>query len=489
MFTQSLLALCTASVLLTACGDDNFETDRPISKRSSKAAAVRSAARANQVDERALLVAAFTQSNFGTELSATGQIPGVTRTSPFGLVGNSTRGTVPQDLAANATSFARAVRDQARLTRPQQPFDWLVLTAHVIVGSNQASPLGQIQVRLVLNELISRYNNGFSSLLPSGESIVVPPAKHPIEVESLDPKRRAILKMPEKGSDVDTVWNGNGDAGDAVNRPRDLPKIILRWCPASTLVCFDHLRFTAESPSHYMAFRGADQTLQFVQMHALDKDLRWYGSTANNAISITLTGLIGEKQETLRPESFDWGAAVSLQRLTLSILKSFENRLLTGTLGNPSQFVVTENGKDPTLPNLTLAPDGSISMAMPQFWDSRFFSDLLMTPSPMPTSTIALAKGTTTRRFPGGSVNLVFKTDKSVSQLHFYADKAPTSPEDPMWELIRRSSVRPGKSYNFREELAVSGAFGQGQRSLKVVSLNEQGQPNGMITLRLDLAK
>jgi hypothetical protein len=485
-----MLSLCTAAVMLAACGGDNFETDNPISKKSSKAAAVQAAARANQVDERALLVAAFTQSNFGTELTATGQIPGVTRTSPFGLVGNSTRGSVPQDLAANATSFARAVRDQARLTRPQQPFDWLVLTAHVIVGASQTTPLGEIQVRIVLNELIARYNTGFTSLLPTGESVSVPPAKHPIVLERLDPKRRAILEIPGKTGDVGATWSGNGDAEVADKYVTEIPKIILRWCPASTLVCFDHLRFTTETPSHFMAFRGADNTLQFIQMHPLKKDLQWYGSPANNAISITVTGLVGEKPETLRPESFEWGSAVSLQRVALSILKSFESMLSPGALGSdPSQFIVTEDGKNPALPNLTLAPEGSISMAMPQFWDSRFFADLLKIPSPENKNTISLAKGSTSGKFAGGAVNLVFKTEKSVSQLHFYADKTAATPADSIWELIRRSAIRPGKDYTFREDLSVSGAFGQDQRALKVISLNAQGQPNGMMVLRLRLEK
>jgi hypothetical protein len=474
------LGFVVPCAILAACGSKR-EPDET-TNYGPKQSAVVAAARTNGVNERALLAAAYVQSNFGAELDSVGRIPGATRISPFGLQSNSGAATAPDDLTANASAVAKSMRTRANESKPSQPFDWLLITAETIVGSRDDSPTTQTQTRIVLNELIAAYNNGFSTALPGGEIINVPPATEPVIAEKLDSIRRRLLDIAPQRTEFGTYLQGSLEAEEYGEKNLTaMPKVTLRWCAASAIVCFDHTRLAKDSSAHFVAYRSATGGLQFVQVHSIKKDLKWNGGTALNSVSIVLTGLAGNKTQW-RPDWFAWNDYASLHKITRGVLRSFATFLPPGSMSaNPIDHVRLESAPAASvIPPSTLG-DPQADFTLPPFWDMKFFGDIIrienlsQTNQLMPLAQPGITTVTDTR------ASFEFSAEKDVSQLTFFGDAQPTAQEPSGWELIRRSSLRENtRAYRFEEEFATRGISNNEFRSLRVIARNKLGEPVGM---------
>lgn len=471
-----LLLPCAA---IFGCGSER-EPDETYSY-GPKQGSVIAAARANGVDERALLAAAFTQSNFGSELESVGRIPGSTRITPFGLYGNAAPGTAPDDLAANASSVAKSMRTRANESHPSHQFDWMLIAAETIVGARDDSPATQTQTKVVLNELIASYNQGFSTALPGGEIVTVPPASSPIIPEKLDTIRRRLMDITPQRTEFGTFLQGNLESEEYGEKAlTEMPKVNLRWCAASAIVCLDYLRLTKDSSAHFMAYRSAEGGLQFVQLHSIKKDLKWSSGSAANTVSIVLTGLAGNKTNW-RPDWLTWQDYVSLQKTTLGILKSFSTFLPPGSMSkNPIDHVREE--KTQVAAALPPSPVGETqtNFTLPPFWDMALFADILKVENPEIESQISTSSDGVINTFPDTRASFDISTSKLVSQLSFYSDIKGTSENPSSWELIRRSSLKDGtQSYRLEEEFAERGLSNNEYRSVRIVARNKEGKPVG----------
>ncbi len=481
-----LFAVSCTAVAVCACGNSR-DPDESIANYGSKQNSVIAAAKANGVDDRSLLAAAFLQSNFGSELSSTGRIPGTTRTSPFGLYGDTSAGGAPEDLTANAMAVAKTIRVLANEAKPTEAFDWLALTAQVIVGGSNETPVAQVQTHLVLNELISVYNSGFTTSLSGGEIVSIPPAQKPVNVEKLDSARLSQLEPGNARSEFGMFVQGNPESEDAGEKLlKTMPKVILRWCPASALVCFDHLRYAKTSSAHFMAYRAAEGGLQFVQIHSMRKDLKWNDSTATNAITITLSGLAGDKPEQFRTDWLGWRDYVSIQKMTRAILRSFASFLPPGSLSaNPMDHVTEDLGGAPAATGSLGTPRQNFSL--PSFWDGKLLAQMLKIEDISSSNQVeATTPGIQT--FPDTRANFEMKFGKEASQVLFDADSGSTTPGVSAWQLIRRSDLRDTiRIYRFEEEFTTRGISGNEFRSIRVLALNRKGEPIGFRVLRFRL--
>jgi hypothetical protein len=485
MKTAATFTISLSTLALVACGSKR-EPQESVANLGSKQNIVIAAAKANNVDDRALLAAAFLQSNFGTETSSAGKIPGSTRTSPFGLHGDSTGGSAPDDLTANAMAIAKNIRVLANDNAPTDAFDWLVLTAQAIVGGSAETPVAQVQTRLVLNELISTYNNGFTTSLPDGEIITIPPAQRPIAVEKLLGARKAALDPGAARSEFGMFVQANPEAEDTEKQLKTMPKVILHWCPASALVCFDHLRYSKNTSAHFAAYRAADGGLQFIQLHSMRKDLKWNDSTATNAVSIMLTGLAGETPAQYRSDWLNWRDYVSIQKMTRAVLRSFASFLPPGSLsGNPMDHVSEDTASTP----ITGGTLGGLqqNFSLPPFWDGKLLSEMLK----IEDISISNEVEPTTpgiQTFPDVRGEYQFKFGKNVSTIAFDVDNGARTKTDSAWELIRRSNLRDtNRAYRFEEEFTNRGISGNEFRALRVTALNARGEPIGFRIVRFRL--
>ncbi len=485
MKSSSFCMLSLATLALVACGSKR-DPQESVANLGSKQNIVISAARANNVDDRALLAAAFLQSNFGTETSAASKIPGSTRTTPFGLHGDSTGGSAPDDLTANALAIAKTIRVLANDNKPADAFDWLALTAQAIVGGSTETPIAQVQARLVLHELISTYNSGFTTSLPDGEIITVAPAQRPIAVEKLIGARKAALDPGAARSEFGMFIQANPEAEDSEKQLKTMPKIVLHWCPASALVCFDHLRYSKNTSAHFAAHRAADGGLQFIQLHSMRKDLKWNDSTESNAVSIMLTGLAGENPGQYRPDWLNWRDYVSIQKMTRAVLRSFASFLPPGSMSaNPMDHVSEDNASAPiaggTLGGLQR------NFSLPPFWDGKLLSEMLKIEDISISNEIeATTPGIQT--FPDVRAEFQFKFGKNVSSVVFDVDSGARNKSDSAWELVRRSNLRDtSQARPFEEEFTNRGISGNEFRALRVTALNARGEPIGFRIVRFRL--
>jgi hypothetical protein len=478
-------AISLGAIGIAACGSKRHP-EESVANFGSKQNIVVSAARAHSVDSRSLLTAAFLQSNFGSELSSASKIPGSTRTTPFGLHGDATSGSAPDDLTANSMAIAKTIRVLANENNPTDAYDWLVLTAQAIVGGSNETPIAQVQTRLVLNELVSTYNSGFATALSEGEIITVPPAQKPISVERLEGARKAALDPGSARAEFGMFVQGNPEAEDTEKQLKAMPKIILRWCPASALVCFDHLRYSKNTSAHFMAYRAAEGGLQFIQLHSMRKDLRWGDSVTNNSVTITLSGLAGETPAQYRTDWLGWRDYASIQKMTLAVLRSFASFLPPGSLSaNPMDHVTEDLGSSP-ISSGTLG-GASQSFALPAFWDGKLLSEMLKTKD-LNASNQVEAPLLTIQTFPDVRAQFDFRFENDVATVMFYADTGSRNINESAWELIRRSSLRENtRTYRFEEEFTNRGISGNEFRSLRVVALNRAGEPIGFRIVRFRL--
>jgi hypothetical protein len=260
----------------------------------------------------------------------------------------------------------------------------------------------------------------------------------------------------------------------------DMPKVNLRWCAASAIVCFDHLRLAKDSSAHFMAYRSAEGGLQFVQLHSIKKDLKWASASATNTVSIVLTGLAGNKTNW-RPDWLTWRDYVSLQKTTLGVLKSFATFLPPGSMSkNPVEHVREESAPVASIAPPSPVGDMQTNFTLPPFWDLKFFGDLLRVENPETENQITTPSQATINTFPDTRASFDFATTKLVTQISFYADTKSTTESPSSWDLVRRSSLRDGtQTYRFEEEFAERGISNNEFRSLRAIARNQEGAPVG----------
>lgn len=536
-----LSVFVTAALTAMACNAEKkrFEPD---SSRGPKVQIIAQAAQDKGISERILLTAAYVQSNFGQAEGLGGASPVSGRTPVFGLERSQLGEGESNDLRANAETLAAKIKRMADSRAPRDTFDWLLLTALAIVGDGSSAleasasdaNLRDVSVRIVLLGLINAHNAGFAAILPNNEVFVVAPANddEKIDLKKLDQgqsryignfrfskdfasdmfvqgNRRAeiedkpggaILGRPSRSNTMPVgtpLIGDNPPASTSAAAPvpgailptlpapvpapaPEFPRLVIRWCPASTLACFEHLRQTEESPSHFLAYRGRSGQTEIIQFHDIVKDLKWYDSTQRNTISITVVGLAGQNKDTFKPDWIDWEDYVGLRQTLQSIVQQTGRDLLgkdmDAQLKDPEWLSKNIVEQWPGQPGVGGVPAGKPDFLLPAFWDTQVFRELLaMTSTPRDVSQVRIESPTEGQVFPGNDVYFSIYPDPDTTEIQIYQDVANPQP-GKAWDLIQKIDSDAGVvKFEDTREFRRVGANGSKARAMRIVCRKADG--------------
>lgn len=486
----SLLAVTTLS--FSNCGSPPKEEETQAAP-SSPSEAIASAARERQIDERVLLSAAYVESNFGKDTDfnrATSDQ--VKRTPLFGMQGSDAVDVKPEDVLANARALASKMSDLSKSLPPTDAVDWLLITAQAVVGNMEHEParVRDAALRIVFTELVQVYNSGFFTVV--GDQIVkvaAQPEDKKIVINPRDRRKLSQFVSDEyyRSDNTQGVFLGNVDAQTRERAKSETPRIILRWCPASTLKCFEHLRRTTKSPAHYLSFRGLNGDRHFLKLHPNAKDLRWYDEELDNAITIVFSGLAGNTPETLRPDWFDWEDYVAVKRTIDAIVTDL--RGTNEAIGDKSELMMRktiESGLPAFFEGqvaLPKTPDGEPDFALPLAWDRDLFRKLLpMNPDPHDQSSIIVETPETGQTYNGTSVTITVHPDIGTANLQIFKDSGNAFSVEgkpvatKLWDQHTLANEEAdGRTWEKTFEFRLPGASRNKVRALKIVCTDAKG--------------
>lgn len=440
---------------LSGCGRESRPEPGSDPTLGSRGSAVEQVAREKGIEPRLLLAAAYSQSRFGAGVAAQESLPGVSRTAPFNLVGEGVLGTSEAGavgLVDGARQIADRVLQRSKDIKPSDSVAWMAVFAGTIASNVVLSDdLARVQRRLVFEDLVRVYNAGFQMILSDGEVVRLAPAPKPVQVA-----RETTIAM---GAGVDwpaggEVWPGPQEAEVSVRGRAEEPRILLRHCPGSPLMCFDFLRKTTTVGSHFMAFFDANRKLRLIHMHDLSRDLRWYDGVANDVISVTLTGFAEESSLSPDPNWFTWDDLQQLRGALLDVLTVGRARRGQGpSLGGKSlaDFVIAEEAEQVVFP----VPPGQVRFALPRFWDP------VLTRAVLDGSALGQC-GADALVLNGEDTEPIVINDGSVRARLQVGDAVQMIATDLLtstggWELIRKTEVVDKRVFTFLDSFASEG--------------------------------
>lgn len=477
---RAALGLATA-LLHISCADDAVPPQEQAGP-SSASDAVAMAARENQIDERLLLSAAFVESNFGndSEFNKTAASDdGVKRSPLFSMQTDALEGIPPDNILQNSRVLAAKIREYAGGST--DTFEWLRATAQAIVGDMDQEPTAKTAAQqIVLGELIHAYNSGFATYI-EGQLVKVDPAPADKAIDSRALSQRSQRELPNYFYEADFGKRnllGNKEAQKGDKTFDNTPRVILRWCPASTLKCFEYLRKTKDAATHYMSFVGPTGERQFLKMHENAKDLMWYGKQVENAISITFTGLAGTTRDTLRLDWMDWSDYAAIKRTVEEVAFNLKGREEEPASGEALRNLVVEtgvSGRSATHSHPS-TPDGKQNFALPLAWDSELFNQLMAQTLESRLETgILIEKPENAKNYEGTRVDLIISPDPDTARMEIFQDNPAGFDADgrPVHKNLWMTAINEDwgrevyeKSFNFPR----IGIMGNKMRAIKVVS-------------------
>lgn len=463
--------LATAT-LLASCGRSERGGQDSDPGLGTRGLVVSRIAQERGIEPRILLAAAYTQSRLGAGVESVKALPGTARATPFGLVGEGTTGKPSDLLAESAGRLADAIQAAALEGNATTALSWLSLTAEAIVG-----PSMRVQRRIVLEDLVRTYNEGFVLILPDGELITLAKAATPIQISGETQSTLGSgIDWPEKGES----FPGTAEAEVSTRGHAQAPRILFRHCGASALACLELLQRTVTTPSHFMAFRDAQGRLRLVQMHGLDKDLTWYDAVAEDIISVTLTGFAEDRNVGTDPSWFSWHDYVQLRGMVQDLLTVGRAQRGQGpSLGGAalSSFVLLESATATVLET----PAGQPRFALPAFWDSELMVNVLdgTVPGDCASDAVKVANPLATVLLPDG--NLLLQLSAGAGARFMAADLLTAA---NTWELIRRTEANGTELINFQEKFSSPEGNNARLVSLRFRALDAQRRTCGFQIVR-----
>ncbi len=489
------------------------KANNPGIETGPRVSAVIETAHDKNIDERVLLTTTYVQSNFGYNIPRPeNKLPDSNRGHIFGLSQARNSNLSPTDFDVNLKFFAEKLKTNAALRPPRDSFDWYWLAAQTIVGENVADPnLKDISIRLVLLGLIDTHNKGFAALLPNNENFVLPPADESqiIDLKKLDAGQGRYVSNFRFGKDFasDLFVAGRKEAEtqkpipekpkpdalptDKPPQPAEFPTIVINWCPASTLTCFEHLKSTVDSPTHFFSYKGRNGEREVIQFHDINKDLNWYGTTRTNTVSLTIAGPAGTTRDDLRPDWIDWEDYMSIKQTIQSIVMQISRDipgLVSAPIGETSWLkthVVEAAPGFHLAPTLPASKIGQPDFTLPLFWDSKLFRELLeRNLMPRNFSQVRVETPSVGQVFEGTQAAFSIYPDPETTSLEIYQD-SENAEFGKSWDLISKADIsladpRFDDTHNFRNP----GANGTGARAIKIVCRKQDGTLLGTRVVR-----
>lgn len=493
--------------LTELCGCNNSATKSPdptSDNSNSKVRIVAQAASSHGLKEKYLLAAAFVQSNFGLDAGEKAQsLPDSERTAVFGLTHSDLKkggltSTGDSALAEQANYLADKVMALAKERDPKVDFDWYVLVAQSIVGDAEPDPnLHDFSVKIVLSQLISAHNLGFTVLLPNSERTVIDPATddEKIEIKKLDQGQLRFVSGFKFTSDsiADAVIKGEQKAEIEIKDGKDFPKITLRMCTANPLVCFDHLRKSENSSAHFLTYKGLNGNNEIIQVHDIKKDLNFYGKAQKNNVTIVISRLPGLSLNTSRLDFMDWEDYVAVRKSVFAVLAQI-GRVLNKPEFEPkfhdSSFLnsqVIEAFKDDT--SNAEIPADKPNFFLPDIWDKNLFREILSATHVLrDVSQFRVETPQEAQVFAGTEATFAFYPDRDSAVYEIYQDNSKKVPGAP-WDLILKQDFNPSQErYELNREFRYPGLTGDKVRAVKFVARTMDGKIIGshVVRFRMD---
>lgn len=445
------------------------------------------------VKERHMMAAGFISGYFGLTdgqksqawLSDSGRSPSV------GLDVRKAGEAHQQNFRGQMDLLAKEILQKAERQQPTNDFDWLTVIAQAIVGEFETDPnIQALLVRVVLMELIEANNNGFSAILSDSETYTVPPATdvEKIDLRTLDPGQLRILNgfrfQGDGLADLLVEGNNNAKTGNLRNFG-NIPKLVIRLCPSTTLLCFEALRKSATLGAHFLSYKTMNGSRETVQFHDPKYELNWHNEPQKDTVTLVLSGVTGLTRQTTRPDLFDWEDFVSLR----GFIRRAAGRLTQEIASENPANVQREFIRNSVLETLGLIDDNAPE---PKFnlgpsWDSALFRELLQSESlPKQMSQIKIEQPTHGQLIPGTVIEGVIYPDPESGQIQIFQDSSDLKTEGSSWELVLKRDLDPrSRRFDFSHEIRRMGLTGNQWRALKVVNRKSDGTLLGSRIIRL----
>ncbi|MEY4066048.1 MAG: hypothetical protein RIR26_2256 [Pseudomonadota bacterium] len=387
--------------------------------------------------------------------------------------------------------LARDIQDRAERQQPTNDFDWLALIAQAMAGDFEPDPnIRSLQIRMVLMELIEASNAGFSAALNEREVYTLPPAgdEERIDLRLLDPGQLRLIngnRFPTDGL-ADLFVEGNAKARTGANiTAGKAPKLVLRLCPSTALLCFDALRKTSTMGAHFLSYKALNGTRETVQFHDPKFELSWFEKPQPDTITLMIAGTTGATRETSRTELFDWEDYVALR----SVIRRAAGRLTQDIMTDNPSAVQREFIRSSVQETLGMLDENA---EPPQFplgatWDSDLFRELLASEmTPKQTSQIKVEQPIHGQTIAGTVIEGVVFPDEESGQIQVYQDSPEASGNGTPWELVLKRDLDPRqRRFPFSHEIRRIGLNGNQLRALKFVSRRSDGSLLGSRIVRL----
>lgn len=389
--------------------------------------------------------------------------------------------------------LAKDIRERAERQQPSNDFDWLALIAQAVVGDLEQDPnIQALQVRLMLMELIEAHNQGFSAALDDTEFYTLPPANasERIDLRQLDPGQLRLINSFKFQGDglADLAVAGNAKAHTGAQRDANqLPTLVIRLCPSSTLRCFEFLRKTSTMPAHFLSYRTMNGTRETVQFHDPKLSLNWHDSALPNTVTLMIAGITGSTRATARPDLFDWEDYVSLR----SFIRRSAGRItqeMNAQNPNQTQRDFIRNHVKETL-GLIDESDERQTFPLGPTWDSDLFRELLDSELlPKEQSQVAVEQPLPGQVIPGTVIEGVVYPDSESGRIQIYQDANEPNGTGSAWDLVLMRDLDPKlRRFDFTHEIRRAGINGNKMRALKIVNRRQDGSLLGSRIVRLKM--
>lgn len=491
------LLLCTGLCTLTAaplgCATEQKKLPPRVTVAPREAQIAR-ISKAKGIDRRILLTAAYTQSNFG-QPSDEGLAAKSTRASFYAMPVASTGPIDKSDVVSNTKLIAVRMSEMAKANPPKDPFDWLLLAAHAIVGQATDDPnIRDLALRTVLVELIEAYNTGFTTVTREADdremTISVPPLIDQKQIRYSNLNERQVQYVNgfrfRQDFGADFFLAGPESARTSNKTAEDTPRMLLVWCPGGNLVCLEHFRKTTDTPVHFLTTHTLEGQMESIQFHPVVSDLSWYGQTIENTIIVAITGQAGRSPQTFRPDWLDFDEYSSLRRLLRNILdqtlRKFFGAVVAEDQMADSAFlrsIILEYRPalrdEWGIPHPEEEPD----LTLPSFWDSALFWEVMdSTRGPRALEQMLVSQPQMGKVYSSVDVPFNVLITDDVRLIEVYQDVPFTALGKQPWERVLKREVNPSRrrKESFTHPFARPGSLAGEHRAVKLVARGAAGE-------------